>query len=71
MFFLNKMELQPIIAVKEILIQQFDDNFIVRHGPVPWPARSVDLTPLDYFLWGYVKNEIYKDTYDTEIQSMT
>lgn len=51
-------------TVKEMLIQQFGENFIATHGPVPWPARSPDLTPLDYFLWGYVKNEIYKDTYN-------
>ena len=24
-----------------------------------WPARSPDLSPLDYFLWGYVK-EVFK-----------
>ena len=26
----------------------------------PWPARSPDLSPLDYFLWGYVKENIFK-----------
>ena len=25
-----------------------------------WPARSPDLTPCDFFLWGYVKDELYK-----------
>jgi hypothetical protein len=24
-----------------------------------WPLRSPDLTSLDFFLWGYVKNIIY------------
>ena len=24
-----------------------------------WPPRSCDLTPLDYFLWGYVKSLVY------------
>jgi hypothetical protein len=24
------------------------------------PPRSPDLTPLDFFLWGYVKNIVYK-----------
>ena len=28
--------------------------------PVPWPARSPDLTPLDFFMWGYLKNSVYK-----------
>ncbi|GFV59910.1 guanylate cyclase 32E [Trichonephila clavipes] len=30
-------------------------------GPVNWPPRSCDLTPLDYFLWGYVKSLVYVD----------
>ncbi|GFV71263.1 DUF4817 domain-containing protein [Trichonephila clavipes] len=29
--------------------------------PVNWPPRSCDLTPLDYFLWGYVKSLVYAD----------
>ena len=28
-------------------------------GAVGWPLRSCDLTPLDYFLWGYVKSMVY------------
>ncbi|GFW97870.1 transposable element Tc3 transposase [Trichonephila clavipes] len=30
-------------------------------GKGSWPPRSCDLTPLDYFLWGYVKSLIYAD----------
>ncbi|GFV54414.1 hypothetical protein TNCV_57651 [Trichonephila clavipes] len=26
-----------------------------------WPPRSCDLTPLDYFLWDYVKSLVYAD----------
>ena len=29
-------------------------------GPTAWPARSPDLTPLDFFFWGYVKDRVYK-----------
>jgi hypothetical protein len=25
-----------------------------------WPPKSLDLTPLDFFLWGYVKNNVYQ-----------
>ena len=25
-----------------------------------WPPRSPDLTPCDFFLWGYVKDNAYK-----------
>ena len=24
-----------------------------------WPPRSPDATPCDFFLWGYVKDEVY------------
>lgn len=26
---------------------------------VAWPPRSPDLTPLDYFLWGHMKQKVY------------
>ena len=26
-----------------------------------WPPQSCDLTPLDYYLWGAVKNKCYAD----------
>lgn len=39
----------------------FGEQFISRFGPVNWPPRSCDLTPLDYFLWGHVKAHVYRD----------
>ncbi|GFV70912.1 uncharacterized protein TNCV_111321 [Trichonephila clavipes] len=38
-----------------------DDRLISRFGPVNCPPRSCDLTPQDYFLWGYVKSLVYAD----------
>ena len=29
------------------------------HSPIAWPPRSLDITPLDFFLWGYVKDVMY------------
>ena len=29
-----------------------------RGGPIPWPPRSPDLLPLDFFLWGYIQNTV-------------
>lgn len=43
----------------ELLKSKFNDSIISRNGPVNWPPRSCDLTPLDYFLWGYVKSLVY------------
>jgi len=31
----------------------------VRDGSTPWPPRSPDITPLDFFLWGYVKDKVF------------
>ncbi|GBN50423.1 hypothetical protein AVEN_32484-1 [Araneus ventricosus] len=28
-------------------------------GCVEWPPRSPDLNPLDFFLWGYIKQRVY------------
>ncbi|GFU67966.1 uncharacterized protein TNCV_2823091 [Trichonephila clavipes] len=48
-------------AAIDLLKDTFGDRLISRFGPVNWPPRSCDLTPLDYFLWGYVKTLIYAD----------
>lgn len=42
-----------------LLHEKFDGFVISRGGDVNWPPRSCDLTPLDYFLWGYVKSQVY------------
>lgn len=28
---------------------------------IQWPSRSPDLSVLDFFFWGYLKNEVYKE----------
>ncbi|GFU67259.1 transposable element Tc3 transposase [Trichonephila clavipes] len=48
-------------ATIDLLKDTFGDRLISRFGPVNWPPRSCDLTPLDYFLWGYVKSLVYED----------
>ncbi|GFW61606.1 retrovirus-related Pol polyprotein from transposon opus [Trichonephila clavipes] len=39
-------------ATIDLLKDTFGDRLISRFGPVYWPPRSCDLTPLDYFLCG-------------------
>ncbi|GFW77188.1 uncharacterized protein TNCV_2726181 [Trichonephila clavipes] len=48
-------------ATINLLKDTFGDRLISRFGPVNWPPRSCDLTPLDYFLWGYVNSLVYAD----------
>lgn len=38
---------------------EFGPRWIGRGGPVAWPPRSSDLTPLDFFFWGYVQSIMY------------
>ncbi|VVC29523.1 Hypothetical protein CINCED_3A025952 [Cinara cedri] len=42
-----------------LLREQFSEQLISQFGPISWPARSCDITPLDYFLWGCVKSKVY------------
>ncbi|GFX74242.1 uncharacterized protein TNCV_2912751 [Trichonephila clavipes] len=34
--------------------------------PVPWPPHMPDVTPLDFFLWGYFKELVYRDVVTTK-----
>lgn len=47
------------IHVRRYLDATFHDRWIGRRGTIEWPPRSPDLTPLDYFLWGYLKDKVY------------
>lgn len=45
--------------VRQYLNTEYGNHWIGRQGPVPWPARSPDLTPCDFFLWGEIKRRVY------------
>jgi hypothetical protein len=45
-------------STTEMLKQFFDDRIISKNL---WPLRSPDLTPPDYFLWGYLKQAVYSN----------
>lgn len=47
------------LNVRQFLNDTFHNRWIGRRGPIEWPPRSPDLTPLDFFLWGYLKNKVY------------
>lgn len=52
------------ITVRNYLNERFLQQWLGNIGPVRWPPRSPDLTPLDFFLWGYIKNLVYSKTYE-------
>lgn len=48
------------LAVRNWLDDHFGDRWIGRRGPTEWPPRSPDLTPLDFYAWGFMKNYVYE-----------
>jgi len=52
--------------VWEYLTTTYNDHWTGQDGPIAWPARSPDLTPMDFFLWGHIKALIYTLPVDSE-----
>ncbi|ERL92549.1 hypothetical protein D910_09862 [Dendroctonus ponderosae] len=42
----------------------FDDRWFRGLEPWDWPARSPDLTAPDFFLWGKLKENVYKTPFN-------
>jgi len=49
------------LPVRAYLDSKLPNRWIGRAGPIAWPARSPDLTPCDYFLWGYIKDRVFRN----------
>ena len=45
--------------VQQFLNDKFPGHWIGHGGPTPWPPCSPDITPLDFSLWGYLKDRVY------------
>lgn len=56
--------------VREFLNQTFENSWIGRGGAIQWPPRSPDLSPNDFFLWGYLKNKIYSERPHPNLRSL-
>uniref|UniRef100_A0AAF5DTE4 Tc1-like transposase DDE domain-containing protein n=1 Tax=Strongyloides stercoralis TaxID=6248 RepID=A0AAF5DTE4_STRER len=57
----------PHIAHKTITFLKaiFGNRIISKNGNINWPARSPDLSPLDFSLWGYLKDRVYRNKLET------
>ena len=53
----NKMGHQ--LTTRTWFVMPLMKGWIGRRRTIEWAARSPDLTPLDFFLWGYLKNKVY------------
>ncbi|KAJ8950562.1 hypothetical protein NQ318_015695 [Aromia moschata] len=47
--------------VRDFLNVEYPNRWIGRNGPIHWPARSPDLTPCDFYLWGHMKQLVYSE----------
>lgn len=45
--------------VRGYLDEEYPRRWIGRLGPIAWPPRSPDLTPLDFYFWGHLKSLVY------------
>ena len=43
------------------LDQKFPNRLISRKREPEWAPHSPDLNPLDFYLWGYLKDRVYRD----------
>ena len=46
--------------LRDCLNATFPNRWIGRGGPIAWPPRSPDLTPLAFFLWGFLKERDFR-----------
>ena len=62
-YYSNRMALQSIsvVAICNILKVSFQNRLISRLWEYPYTPRSPDLTPLDVFLWGYIKENCFRE----------
>ena len=60
--FFSKMRFTALAnIVRTFLDEHFPARWIGRGSPyITWLARSPDQTPPDFFLWGFVKDQIYR-----------
>ncbi|KOC63370.1 hypothetical protein WH47_04088 [Habropoda laboriosa] len=53
--------------VTKFLSNKFGDRWIGRSGSNKWPVRSPVLTPLDFYLWEKLKEQVYREKLTTKV----
>jgi hypothetical protein len=57
----NKMVQQPThLIVRSEFSEMFPGHVVSLRGDIGWPLHSPDLTSCDFFLWGYLKAQVYQ-----------
>lgn len=57
-------------TVRNWLISEFNEKWIGRDGPILWPPRSPDLTIMDFYLWGRLKQIVYSEPLDNDKEQL-
>ncbi|XP_066141182.1 uncharacterized protein [Euwallacea fornicatus] len=57
---LDEAPIHNAVNVRNWLNDNFPNRWIGRNSPlIRWPPRSPDITPMDFFVWGAIKNKVY------------
>ena len=56
--------------VRDWLQEAFNGRVISRTFQNLWPPYSPDLSPCDFFLWGYLKSVVYKDPVPATLEDL-
>ena len=50
------------LLTRELLKNEFgSDRLIGKFFDIVWPARSPDLNPFDFFLWGFIRDILFQN----------
>ncbi|KAJ8942984.1 hypothetical protein NQ318_001708 [Aromia moschata] len=58
------------VTVRNWLNSEFNEHWIGRDGPILWPPRSPDLTILDFYLWGCLKQIVYREPLENDEEQL-
>ncbi|KAJ8947217.1 hypothetical protein NQ318_001503 [Aromia moschata] len=58
------------VTVRNWLNSEFKKHWIGRDGPILWPPRSPDLTILDIYLWGRLKQIVYREPLENDEEQL-
>jgi hypothetical protein len=54
----------------DLLKEQFGSHLISKKSELFWPPYGFDIAPPDYFRWGYLKSEVYRDRAFTNLTDL-
>lgn len=58
------------LLIRNYLDNTFGEKWIGRFGPQPYPPRSPDLTIMDFYFWGKLKQQVYTDNFDNDLERL-